>query len=449
MLYINAKPGDKLNLGRKGENRARTILFDISQWRKLYGDGVASLLHQRAGDAEPYPCDIQTDGNTVAWEITNADTAVASQYGKYELQYRVNDQLAKSATGAASVYDALGEQTAEPPEAQQGWVDKVLQAGAEAEAAADRAEEAAIRQPVPNEETGTWWLWDAEKGEYVDSGVSSSTEGGSGTTDHDKLGNRDAADQHPMSAITGLEKALGEKQPKGSYLTTDSLNNAVNDALAQAKESGEFDGVDGKDGQDGYTPVKGKDYFDGTNGKDGKDATSPVISVSNITGGHRITIKDVNGTKTVDVMDGEDGSNGKDGNGIKSAVLNADYTLTLTFDNGTKYTTPSIRGASGADGKDGNPGKDGADGIGIRSVEQTTTSTEDGGENIITVTKTDGTQSTFTVKNGGKGSDGQPGQNGADGKTPVKGTDYWTDADKTAIVNDVLAALPTWTGGSY
>lgn len=30
----------------------------------------------------------------------------------------------------------------------------------------------------------------------------------SGTTDHSKLGNRDAADQHPISAITGLEEAL-------------------------------------------------------------------------------------------------------------------------------------------------------------------------------------------------------------------------------------------------
>lgn len=143
MLYINAKPGDKLNLGRKGENLARTILFDISQWRKLYGDGVVALLHQRAGDAAPYPCNIETDGNTVAWAITNADTAVASQYGKYELQYRVDDQLAKSATGAAtgaaSVYESLGESTAEPPEAQQGWVDKVLQAGAEATASASAA----------------------------------------------------------------------------------------------------------------------------------------------------------------------------------------------------------------------------------------------------------------------------------------------------------------------
>ena len=35
------------------------------------------------------------------------------------------------------------------------------------------------------------------------------------------------------------------------------------------------------------------------------------------------------------------------------------------------------------------------------------------------------------------------------GRTPVKGEDYWTTADKTEIVNDVLSSLPAWTGGSY
>ena len=50
-------------------------------------------------------------------------------------------------------------------------------------------------------------------------------------------------------------------------LSEDDLTEAVNTALAQAKESGEFDGADGVKGDkgdpgvDGYTPVKGVDYF--------------------------------------------------------------------------------------------------------------------------------------------------------------------------------------------
>ena len=53
--------------------------------------------------------------------------------------------------------------------------------------------------------------------EFKDVSYFSSGEGG--TTDHSKLINRDVADQHPMSAITGLEDALSGKQPTGNYLT--------------------------------------------------------------------------------------------------------------------------------------------------------------------------------------------------------------------------------------
>ena len=54
-------------------------------------------------------------------------------------------------------------------------------------------------------------------------------------------------------------------------------------------------------------------------------------------------------------------------------------------------------------------GAKGDAGVGIQSVVQTTTSTVDGGTNVVTVTKTDGTFSTFQVRNGGKGN---PGDNG-------------------------------------
>ena len=85
----------------------------------------------------------------------------------------------------------------------------------------------------------------------------------------------------------------------------------------------------------------------------------------------------------------------------------------------------------------GPQGEDGSDGIGIQSVEQTATSAEDGGPNIITVTKTDGTSSTFTVKNGSKGSTGATGAAGEDGYTPVRGTDYWT-ADDIATIQSYI-----------
>lgn len=71
--------------------------------------------------------------------------------------------------------------------------------------------------------------------------------------------------------------------------------------------------------------------------------------------------------------------------------------------------------------KTGAKGDDGKDGVGIQSVEQTTTSTEDGGTNIVTVTKTDGTSSTFQVMNGSKGDKGDTGATGEKGETGETG----------------------------
>lgn len=44
---------------------------------------------------------------------------------------------------------------------------------------------------------------------------------------------------------------------------------------------------------------------------------------------------------------------------------------------------------------------------------------------------------------------GPPGSPGADGHTPIKGTDYFTEDDKAEMVNAVLAALPAAEGVSY
>lgn len=50
---------------------------------------------------------------------------------------------------------------------------------------------------------------------------------------------------------------------------------------------------------------------------------------------------------------------------------------------------------------------------------------------------------------GDTGPQGEQGPAGADGHTPQRGVDYWTTEDQQAIVDQVLAALPTWEGGSY
>ncbi len=55
------------------------------------------------------------------------------------------------------------------------------------------------------------------------------------------------------------------------------------------------------------------------------------------------------------------------------------------------------------------------DALGIDHIEQTSTSTEDEGENVITFFFTDDTEKTFTIRNGSKGSKGEQGEKGEQG----------------------------------
>lgn len=93
--------------------------------------------------------------------------------------------------------------------------------------------------------------------------------------------------------------------------------------------------------------------FEGT----GADGVSPSITVTELTGGHRLTITDVNGTKTVDIMDGEDGKDGEAGtDGVSPTINVAEITgghrLTITNASGTQ-TVDVMDGKDGADGTGG------------------------------------------------------------------------------------------------
>ena len=61
-----------------------------------------------------------------------------------------------------------------------------------------------------------------------------------------------------------------------------------------------FDVMDGTDGQDGAPGQNG------TNGTNGTDGVSPTITITTITGGHRVAVTDATGTTTFDVFDGTD-----------------------------------------------------------------------------------------------------------------------------------------------
>ena len=106
-----------------------------------------------------------------------------------------------------------------------------------------------------------------------------------------------------------------------------------------------MNGIDGKQGTPGVagkTPVKGVDYFDGEKGDDG---FSPVITIAEISGGHKVTITTANGEESFNVMDGKDGTGSSTGeeNVIESIKVNG-VAQTVADDKSVDITVPSIEG---------------------------------------------------------------------------------------------------------
>ena len=226
--------------------------------------------------------------------------------------------------------------------------------------------------------------------------------------------------------------------------------------ITDASGSQQFDVMDGEDGEGsgsvepGFSPtvnvttitgghrvtitdVNGSRYFDVMDGEDGEDGYSPTIKVSTISNGHRVTVTDKNGTTSFDVLNGKDGTGGGGGGtgGENGATFYpyVDENGNLSWTNDKGLTNPDTVNIKGEDGfspavavsditngkqisitdKDGTKSfqiLNGDDGVGIASVQQTTTATADGGDNVITVALTNGQKATFNVKNGHKGGDG-------------------------------------------
>lgn len=154
-------------------------------------------------------------------------------------------------------------------------------------------------------------------------------------------------------------------------------------------------GPQGDKGDTGATGPQGPQGEKGEKGDTGGNGISPSVIISTISGGHSVTINDADGSKSFDVMDGADGSQGPQG-------------------------------------------------VGIASVKQTTTSTADDGNNVITVTLTDGTTFTFTVQNGSKGATGTVDYSRLASYLPLAGG---TMTGSLVMGNNVPIYVKTASGG--
>ena len=205
----------KIDLGRQGENEARTIVFPLANYIAKYGDGEAVLIHQRAQDAAPYICDTVQMETTLVWNVTSIDTAYDG-HGNAELRWIVGGVLAKSEMYTTIVRKSLVADT-EVPDPYQSWYDAMIK--------------------------------------YID-------EHGGGSS---------------VTSVNGKQGAVVLGAEDVGAIGTSDLQTAVNAALATAKASGEFDGADGAKGDKGDkgdTGAKGDKGDKGDTGASGADGKS-------------------------------------------------------------------------------------------------------------------------------------------------------------------------------
>lgn len=211
-----------------------------------------------------------------------------------------------------------------------------------------------------------------------------------------------------------LQTLLAAIQALPEAATKEEIQAIVNEALAEAKASGEFDGEDG---------------------------VSPTVEVSKSGKITTLTITDAEGSKIAEINDGADGKKGDPGLAWAGDWdENAGYSSgSIVRYNGNLYVAKT----SNALIPDGISPDDDPDSwgllmpaaTGVANVYTKTVALGSGEANIIAVELTDGTVKTFSVRNGAKGDPGPAG------KTPVAGTDYYTAAEKTKMIADVTAGL--------
>lgn len=171
-------------------------------------------------------------------------------------------------------------------------------------------------------DTGTWFVWDVENEEYVDTGIN----------------------------------ATGPQGERGIQGETGETGNGIDNVVLNQDYSLTITYTNG----DSYTtaPIKGDKGDKGDTGETGNGIDNVVLNQD-----YTLTIHYTDGTSfTTTPIRGAKGDKGDTGDGITNITFNQDYSLTITLSNGDTYTTGSIRGERGEQGTKGDPGIKGEDG---------------------------------------------------------------------------------------
>ena len=158
-------------------------------------------------------------------------------------------------------------------------------------------------------------------------------------------------------------------------------------------------------------------------------------------------------TSTFTVKNGEKGDDGKDAVAPQIRINTETNKWEISTDSGQSWTSTGVE-ATGARGPKGEPFRIAKNYESVEQMLADTSNDVDVGQFVAILSNVEDEDNAkvyektesgyvFVVDMSGKqGIQGPAGETGQNGYTPVRGTDYWTEADKTEIVNDVLNSLP-------
>lgn len=278
---------------------------DFSNW-EFQGDSI-----QRIGNADgvAVPTEILTSGRNVyafIW-ITDANSG------------------RRRYMAMARVIPGPGPDPEEPNPQESSEISEVL---AELNAAVETAEDAASRGPQIRD--GYWYTWNAESQEYENTEVPS--------TGNKIWWTTAAISTHPGSRYVVLLPDLNG--PAGASPAVSDL--VVGPAPNTSGSATYLYYIFSIDTAQQIVILKSIGSIKGAKGDPGNDGVSPSVSVSEITGGHQVSITDAQGTETFDVMDGEEGPAGGQFWTAQSASTSPDYTWSFSNLIGPDDETPAV-----------------------------------------------------------------------------------------------------------
>lgn len=251
MVVLNVTVNDctpsTIVLGRRGTYNTEEITFDVSYLIENYGDGTAVLAIKRSQDESAYPAVVAQDGSTLTWTVSDTDTAYVGA-GECQLMWYVDGGLAKTIIYPMVVMRDILQTAEEPPEGYQTWVDTLVAEGAKT-------------------------LQNAQ----------------------------DAA-----------QSASDAEAAKDDAVTAKEASEAAKEAAEEAQEKAEIAVSHYPVIINGYWnvwSVETQTYVSTGVKAEGEDGYSPEVTITTITGGHRVTITDEDHPQgqSFDVMDGQGG----------------------------------------------------------------------------------------------------------------------------------------------